>query len=793
MKKLLMLASIVFAMFAPVPSMAGGPPTSAFTYQAQLTQSGVPVNGAVDLQFQVWDSDTGGFTISSIVTIDDHAVSNGLLNVELDFGTAPFVSTDRTWLEIGIRSAAETGSYTILTPRREILTTPRSLYAATAASVEGGINDADADPANEYNTGFSLSGSVLQLTDGGGTLSADLAPLLATAGDAYSLDAYDGSPADAVLVDVGGRVGVGTSAPTAQLHVVQDSLPVNPAEVGFMHEYETFTNFIDPTDVIVDGTLAYVADGSVQIIDVSDPSDPQLVSAMDSSTLEFQGLGDAWKLAIDGTTLYVSGGYGNTFSLVDVTDPANPQMIGTATNGENGIDSLGIPQGFDIVGNLVYVACAGADALTILDFTNPAAPIQVGKAVSNGVSFTELDGAWDVTVVGNLAYVVSANSNSFTVIDVTNPASPTESSVHIGGQNGFPDIGGPRALIIDGSTAYMCGHHKFGIVDITNPASPTTLSLIEDDGTNFTRMSDIRRFFLRDGMAFLPALGSNTVNVIDVSDPSNPSTIAQLRDGVPGSEHLNSPYSVFADDQRIYVTSVGDDALTIYESQTTKSLIAQGDAVVTGGTGSVELLIEADTDNNGESDQPSIRFSQDGEFIQAKLGFFDARNNFRIVTEGATLTNIVMLPQDNYVGINTISPSYPIHVGTDTTNGNGAHVTAGGIWTNGSSREWKTNFQTLDPAEILDRLSKVPILSWEFDKASDGTHIGPTAEDFYAAFGLGNDKQYIATTDADGVALAAIQGLNQKLEDRDAEIDRLNEKLERLEALVDQLSKEVAK
>ena len=58
------------------------------------------------------------------------------------------------------------------------------------------------------------------------------------------------------------------------------------------------------------------------------------------------------------------------------------------------------------------------------------------------------------------------------------------------------------------------------------------------------------------------------------------------------------------------------------------------------------------------------------------------------------------------------------------------------------------------------------------------------AQDFYAAFGVGPDDKHIATVDADGVALAAIQGLHQKLQEKDAEIRALNRRLEQLEKVI---------
>ena len=66
------------------------------------------------------------------------------------------------------------------------------------------------------------------------------------------------------------------------------------------------------------------------------------------------------------------------------------------------------------------------------------------------------------------------------------------------------------------------------------------------------------------------------------------------------------------------------------------------------------------------------------------------------------------------------------------------------------------------------------------------------AQDFRAAFGLGEDDKHIATVDADGVALAAIQGLNQRLTEelkrRDSENASLKERVERLENLLRKLS-----
>lgn len=136
------------------------------------------------------------------------------------------------------------------------------------------------------------------------------------------------------------------------------------------------------------------------------------------------------------------------------------------------------------------------------------------------------------------------------------------------------------------------------------------------------------------------------------------------------------------------------------------------------------------------------------------------------------------------VGINTNVPNgVSLRVGSDTTNGNGAFVSNGGTWTNGSSRTFKEGFTHIDPGAILDKLIALPISAWQYkNDAAEGTHLGPVAEDFKAAFGLGSNERYIATVDEEGIALAAIQGLNARLQtqitEKDSEIDDLRGELD---------------
>ena len=100
----------------------------------------------------------------------------------------------------------------------------------------------------------------------------------------------------------------------------------------------------------------------------------------------------------------------------------------------------------------------------------------------------------------------------------------------------------------------------------------------------------------------------------------------------------------------------------------------------------------------------------------------------------------------------------------------------------------------VDNDSILARVSKLKIQQWRFKAETEGVkHIGPMAQDFREAFGLGEIPTAIATVDADGVALAAIQGLNQKLETelkrRDAENAELKRVVDELKTMVQQLAR----
>ncbi len=125
-------------------------------------------------------------------------------------------------------------------------------------------------------------------------------------------------------------------------------------------------------------------------------------------------------------------------------------------------------------------------------------------------------------------------------------------------------------------------------------------------------------------------------------------------------------------------------------------------------------------------------------------------------------------------------------------------------WSVVSDRNAKKNFKPLDTVAVLNKLAAIPITHWNYkwEDETNTPHIGPMAQDFKAAFYPGRDDKSITTLEFDGVELAAIQGLNEKMEVRsqnsevriqkletetkqkDTEIQNLKQRLEALEKII---------
>lgn len=112
----------------------------------------------------------------------------------------------------------------------------------------------------------------------------------------------------------------------------------------------------------------------------------------------------------------------------------------------------------------------------------------------------------------------------------------------------------------------------------------------------------------------------------------------------------------------------------------------------------------------------------------------------------------------------------------------GGYLSTGGTWTNASDENLKQGFEAIEPRDVLREVAGLPVRTWAYEAEPGVRHIGPTAQDFRRAFGLGADERHIASIDADGVALAAIKGLARELRAERRRRIELAHRVARLEA-----------
>lgn len=115
-------------------------------------------------------------------------------------------------------------------------------------------------------------------------------------------------------------------------------------------------------------------------------------------------------------------------------------------------------------------------------------------------------------------------------------------------------------------------------------------------------------------------------------------------------------------------------------------------------------------------------------------------------------------------------------------------------WSTISDRNAKKNFAPVDGEAVLGKLDAVPVQSWNYkwEAETNTPHIGPMAQDFKAAFYPGRDDKTISTLEFDGVELAAIQALNQKLKAESSEIQNLRQRNDLLEQRLKELEAALA-
>jgi hypothetical protein len=115
---------------------------------------------------------------------------------------------------------------------------------------------------------------------------------------------------------------------------------------------------------------------------------------------------------------------------------------------------------------------------------------------------------------------------------------------------------------------------------------------------------------------------------------------------------------------------------------------------------------------------------------------------------------------------------------------NGCNIAAGGASiTCASSVTLKENFLGVDGEDVLSRMRRIPVNSWNYiDEGRQSRHMGPFAEDFWREFGLGNEPLAIGHLDIDGVNFAGVKALDARTLELQSTVARLESENQALRA-----------
>ncbi len=235
---LLIAFTLSASCFRPVTALAATPAGSAFTYQGRLADGGAPATGLYDLHFSLFDSNSTGTMIGSVLQSTALPVTNGLFTISLDFGPNAF-NGDARWLQITVRTNGSTSPFTLLVPRQALMPAPYAIRAATvdASGVQGTLSDSSLSPniarlngsGQIFAGSLSLSNTANQFVGNGAGLASLNASNLST-GTVSDLRL---SPNVALLNRLGQiftgtnsfspGVGIGTATPSADLDIANSS------------------------------------------------------------------------------------------------------------------------------------------------------------------------------------------------------------------------------------------------------------------------------------------------------------------------------------------------------------------------------------------------------------------------------------------------------------------------------------------------------------------------------------------------------------------------------------------
>ena len=301
-------------------------------------------------------------------------------------------------------------------------------------------------------------------------------------------------------------------------------------------------------------TYAVVAvwHGGVQIIDITDPTNPLPLTSLTTRTEGFANL-----IAVQGITIAEISGKtyamaaANGMHIIDITNPSRP--IPAAWPSVHVWDTAVIE-----ISGRAYAAAATRHGVQIINITDPAWPIPLAAMTDNADGFTHLDGAHAIAIssISNRTYAVVAAwyDDGVQIIDMTDPTNPLPVAGLTDEVGGFTQLAGARdvaiAEISGGTYAVVAAHDDNGvqIINMTDPENPAPVIGIPDNAGGFTHLGGAHAIAISSvsnrTYAVVAAMYDDGVQIIDMTDPTNPLPVAGLTDDMGGFTNLAQASSV---------------------------------------------------------------------------------------------------------------------------------------------------------------------------------------------------------------------------------------------------------
>ena len=752
---------------------------TAFTYQGQLNDGVSPANGTYDLRFGLFDAVSAGTQLGNTQTNSATSLSNGLFTVTLDFGNQ-FPGAPR-WLEIAVRTNGEP-SFTVLNPRQKLTATP---YAITASNITGIVGGTSL--SGTYSSAVTFNNAVNSFSGNGGGLTGLNANNLAS------------GTVPAAALNNAWKIA-GNSGTTPGTHFVGTT---DNQSLDFRVNNRRAVRLQPNTN----GAPTFIAGSSSNVVSANVPGaaigggDQNFIQSFPFATSDFAAISGGSSNLIDyfSFNAAIAGGFQNTvgpnsyYSIIG-GGLQNRMDYGAAysaiVSGQS--NSLDVFARYSVIG--------GGEANSI-GYLGLYSTVGGGKnnTIRSNAQYAVITGGTDNLIQTNAQYsTISGGTDNQIGRDVT------QSSIGGGGANA---IYGRTSVIAGGSgntietNAYESAIGGGFGNRIQAEANRSTIS-----GGSFHDVSPA---------AHNAFVGGGTRH--KVSTNSDHSTIAGGSNNTidhdaeygfigGGKLHTIAPQSAHAviagGDGNIAsgeAPAIGGGTLNEIQPGTTYSTIVGGGGNLIGANSFGSTIaggyLNQITGNFGFAAGNQAQVNHPGTFAWAG---------------GNTMPYASIFPNSvNLYASNGVSMDYgpqsagqprgsryvyigPINAGNTISTWNGARLTDGGVWSNASDRNRKTDFREINPRAVLETLAVLPVREWRYtNEDASVKHLGPVAQEFRAAFGLGTDDKSIGTIDADGVALAAILGLIPKVEEqrtelkqKETEITDLKQRLDALEKLL---------